>query len=556
MGFAVRFRGIVALLSVSVLSACGGGNPQSHVSASTSNINFTAPSPDAPTPAPQTFTATVNPGTVSLAILDKGAAIANTTYTLSGTTAQIVVYPSTPSSLGPGLFTGTITVTGYNCSDPGCSALVSGNSQVISVGYQIPPVVRYVAPYVAVTGLTNPAMDTAIIRGDGFETFPVQSVNFGSVPATFTIVNNTEIVANYPATFSANTTNTPLLVTVTASGSPGPIQSSANLFVINAPSYSNTSISYPPGTTPLGVKDLLYDAQRQALLVAVDTGGGQVLRYQYSGGTWTLSASASISTLSDIALSTDGQNLLALSQQALTLLDPTTLVPGTVTPAPPYTSGGFFKNLAVANDGNAIITTGYPGSLATPLYLFSARNPGNGFYQISTSPALDNSTPGVSSDGSIVAFEQGDSTLASAPSAYQYAAATQTFSATSAAVNQNLIPPALDRSATHIVLNGTNVYDSNYNLLGTLPASTLAVVLSPDGSTAYTFDSVASQILCYNLTASPGGSQFPPCASVAPVTATVTGNPGSVGAVRMAITPDGGTLFLAGSNGIMVVNPP
>ncbi len=551
MGFAVRFRGIAALFLVTVLSACGGGNPQSHVSTSNASINFTVSSPDAATPAPQTFTAIVNPGTVSLAILDKGAAIANTTYTLSGTTAQIVVYPAAPVSLGSGLFTGTITVTGYNCSDPSCSALVSGNSQIVSVGYQIPPVVRYVAPYVAFANTAN----TAIIRGDGFETFPVQSVNLGPGPGLsipFTVVNNTEIVADYPATLSANTS---YLVTVTAPSSPGPIQSSANLVVVNLPNYTtSTTISYPAGTTPLGVKDLLYDAQRQALLVAVDTGGGQVLRYQYSGGTWTLSASAAISNLSDIALSIDGQYLLALSQQSLTLLDPTTLAPGTVTAAPSYTPGGYFKNLAVANDGNAIITTGYPGSLPTPLYLFSARSASSGFFQTLTSPTLDNATPGVSIDGSIVAIEQGDPAYVIPPNAFQYLSPSDTFASTNTIINQNGYFPAVDRGATHVVFNGGNVYDGNYNLLGTLPATTVAVALSPDGTKAYTYDAAASQILCYDLTAIPNGGPFPLSVSFPPV--TPAGLPGTGSVVRMAISPDGSTLFLAGSNQIVVVTSP
>ncbi len=547
MRFAVRLRRIFVLFFVAVLSSCGGTNQQSHASTSTSSINFTAVSPDAATPAVQTFTVTVSPGTVSVAVLHSGAAIANATYSLSGTTVQVAVYPAAPGSLGSGLFTGTITVTGYNCSDPSCSGLVSGNSEVVSVGYQIPPVVRYVAPYVALAG--SPTTDTVIIRGDGFETFPVQSVNFGSGPGSstpFTVVSNTEIVADYPANLVANTT---LPVTITASSSPGPILSSAKLVVVNAPAYTSTTISYPGGTTP-GVKELLYDAQRQALLVAVDTGGGQVLRYQYAGGTWS-PTSTSISALSDIALSTDGQNLLALSQQSMTMLDPSTLlISSVITPNPGFTPGEFFKNLAVANDGNAIITTGYPGSFATPLYLFSARNPG--FYQNSTTPSLDNSTPGVSSDGSLVEIEQGDPAYPTAPSAYQYLAATQVFAVTGAAFYQNAIPPVLDRSAAHIVFNGTNIYNDSFSLLGSLPATTLAVVLSPDGTHAYTFDSALSQIVCYDLTASPVGGQFPQCASVPP--ATPAGLPGS--GVRMAISPDGNTLFLAGSNQIVVQSPP
>jgi len=387
-------------------------------------------------------------------------------------------------------------------------------------------------------GIAN-AIGAAVIRGEGFEKFAVQNVMFGATPATtFSVVNDTEIQATYPA-FTANT----YPVQIVAPSSPGPIVSLANLIVIGPTSYVATSLAYPAGTTVTAVKELLYDAQRQALLIAVDTAGGEVLRYPYAGGVWGSATTATISSLSDIALSTDGQQLLALSQQALTQLDPSALTPGTVTPAPSYTAGGFFKNLAVANDGNAIVTTGYPGSISTPLYLYAARSPG--FFQTPTSPTLDNSTAGASGDGSIIAIEQGDPALAAVPNAYQYVAASQTFAATSPSFYQNSIAPALDRAATRIVFNGTNVYDGNYNLLGTLPGTTLAVVVSPDATRAYMFDSTASQILSFDLTATPGGGAYPQLASAAPA--------GSLGSgVRMAISPDGATLFLAGTGGVAI----
>ena len=218
-----------------------------------------------------------------------------------------------------------------------------------------------------------------------------------------------------------------------------------------------------------------------------------------------------------------------------------------LTPAPALAADVFLKNLAVANDGNAVVTTGYNGSSNTQTYLYATRSPA--FSQPATAPSMDNSTPGGSADGSSIVLAQGSPALASATGVYRYLAASQTFSVTGVSLNQNSIAPALDRAATRIVLNGTNVYDAGYNFLGTLPSTTLAVVVKPDATRAYTFDS-AVQVLSFDLTASPAGGAFPQVESgTAPA-----GDPGT--GVRMAISPDGGTLFLAGNNQIAIQPAP
>ena len=561
MRFAVRCARAIALLwIVAGLSACGTGNQQPVASVSTNSLSFSVTSPDATTPPPETISASVSPGTVSVAVLHGGSAIANATYTLSGTTVQIVVDPAAPSALGAGVFHGTITVTGYSCGNPGCSQLVSGNSQVINATYDIPPIVRYVAPYVGVAaGSPLTASGSVIIRGQGFEQFPVQNVTFNGISAsTFSVVSDTEIEASYSLTLPTGSTYPVTYpVQIVAPSSPQPISSDASLVIVQAPSNVAPTLPYPPGVT--GVDQLRYDAERQALLLVATTGSGtELLRYTYSSGGWSTTPAMvssatipSLANLSDIALSTQGRELLALSPQYLTELDPGTLAITTqYTPGPtPAPAGVAFKNLAVANDGNAIVTTGNGSSASTPLYLFAARNPA--FTQNSTTPSLDNATPGASADGSVVALQQGDPSLASTPPVYQYTASSEAFAATPAATNQGTIAPALDQSATRIVLNGIDVYDGSFALLGTLPSPTptLAVVVSPNADCAYTFDS-SGQILAFNLTASMSGGPYPQAG------ATSVSSPGTGGAVKMAISPDGGTLFLAGSSQIVVVPAP
>jgi hypothetical protein len=182
------------------------------------------------------------------------------------------------------------------------------------------------------------------------------------------------------------------------------------------------------------------------------------------------------------------------------------------------------------------------------VYLYSARSAA--FTAPRTTLGLDNATARAAADGSTIAVVQGDPALGSAPAVYRYTASTQAFSAAGVTLNQNAVAPALDRSATRIVLNGTHVYDSGFQLLGTLPATTLAVAVRPDATRAYTFDSAASQIRSFDLTANAAGAEFPQVGSpIAPA-----GDPGS--GVKMAISPDGGTLFLAGSNQVVVQPSP
>ena len=531
-----------AVMLMFLLSACGGGSDSgsaavSITSVSTHALNFSAASPDDVTPAAQTFTATVSSGTVFFAVIPNGSAIANASFTLSGTTATVTVFPAAPSALGAGTFTGTLTVSGQSCADAKCTSLISGERQDVNVTVQIPPTVRFVAPYV---GQTN-TPGTALIRGQGFQAFAVAGVTFGVTAASaFSVLSDTEIQASYPALAAGS-----YAVQVQASASPAAILSSAALVVVDPVSYAAGTLSYP--TAAPQIKRLAYDSERQALWVAVDSAGGEVLRYAYAGGTWGTPLTAPVASLVDIALSTNGTQLLALSQTDMTVIDPASLAAGGVIAGPSLVAGTFLKNLTVTNTDTAIVTTGFSGSTASLLYLYGIRS--TAFTQPATAISLDNATPGGSADGSLVAIAQGDPSLTTAPSTYQYLSATNAFSAT-VAINQNSIAPALDRNAIRIVLNGIDVYDASYTLLGTLPSTTLAVVVKPDATRAYTFDSAAAAVLSFDLTTTASGAALP---QVGGATA-LPGDPGS--GVQMAISPDGGTLFLAGANQIVVQPAP
>jgi len=531
---------VAGLLLLSLLSACSGGGDDSQslqTELSTHSITFNAGAPDAATPATQTVTATFGSNIAQLSVLHAGPGIANVTSTFTGRTAQISIVPEAPSSIGTGAFTSTVAVTGYVCADAACSTLAAGNTETVTVKYQVSPIVLHVAPYVATAGKSA----AAVIRGKGFSGFATQGVKFGTVAATsFTIVSDLEIRATYPA-LTAGTYEVQLDIPSHV----GPITSTANLVVVDPIAFSAGVLAYP--TAAPTIRSFLYDAERSALLVATDINNGTILRYSYAGGAWDAPESVPLSDLKDLALSVDGTQLLALSKAAVTPTDAVTLAPGTAVPAPTtLPANSFLKNIAVGNDNAALITSGIASSTTTPLYRFSE----GATTLVEQTTKLDNATPGASADGSVVMLIQGAPSATGSPTVIKYTASDNALAASGLALKQNDVAPALDPAATRIALNGVNVYDSNFALLGTMKTTTLAVVFSPDGKRAYTYDSGAAALLIYDTSKSAAGKAFNRLGAPVPL----AGDPGA--GVKMAISPDGGTLFFAGSTQLVIQPTP
>jgi hypothetical protein len=309
--------------------------------------------------------------------------------------------------------------------------------------------------------------------------------------------------------------------------------------------YAAGVLAYP--TAAPAIRSLLYDAERSSLVVATNSNGGTILRYSYAGGAWGAPESVPLNELQDLAFSIDGAQLLALSKTALTPIDAATLAPGTAVAAPTtLPTGSFLKNLAVVNDNVAIITSSIAGSTSTPLYRFTVATPALN----ELGAPLDDATPGVSGDASTIALIQGDPSVTSDPAIFTYTAANNTLAATGIGLKQTAIAPVLDRAASRIVLNGVKVYGANFELLGTLPSTTLAVALSPDGKRAYTYDSNAAALLTFDTSKTAAGKAFTQLGSAV----SLVGAPGA--GMKMAISPDGGTLFIAGSTQLVIQPTP
>lgn len=534
-------RRVAGFLLVSLLAGCssgGGDDDPTGTQISTNAISFSAAAPDAATPASQVFTATFGSDIAHLAVIHSGDAVAGVTSTMNGRTAQITVTPTVPATVGPGAFTGAVAVTGYTCADSTCSRLSAGSTSTVSVSYQVSPVVQLVTPYVAISGVS----DSVVIRGIGLQSFSVQGVRFGDTAATaFSAVNATELRATHPA-LAAGT----YIVRLNSSNHQGEIPSNATLVVVDPVAYAATTLSYP--VAPTEARRLVYDAERRALVAVTDAADGSIIRYAYDGAAWGAPVNAAAG-LRDVALSAKGTQLYGVTATAVTPVDPNTLALGTAVAAPSPPANSFLKNIVVGDDDRALITSGIASSTATTGYLYDPVTGG----VVQNGVALNNATPAMAANGATAIVSQGDPTLTADVAVYSYTTSSNALATTSVSLLQNTVAPAIDRAVTRVILNGLRVYgvaNNELSLLGTLPSTTAAVVLKPNGTRAYAYDPTAGGIVTYDVSVDRDEAAYVALGAATPL----AGDPGS--GVKMIITPDGGTLFLAGSGQIVVQPAP
>jgi hypothetical protein len=536
--FSKAHRGLGAI-AFAFLCACSssGDNDGRQFQLSTQTLEFSVASPDAERPAPQVVTATFGAGVTNIAAIHTGPAVERVDVTLSGSSAEISVVPANPSDIGSGRFTSAIAVTTYVCADPGCTRLAAGETHTIRVNYQISPVVNDVAPNVAVAG--TPA--SAIIRGVGFEGFAIDGVSAGNTAAsTFSVVSSTEIRATFPE-LAAGT----YPINITASAHEGPVPTSATLTVVDAITHAPATLAWP--NTVTAIHALEYDALHSALVAATDAQGGQIVRFAFENNVWQPPTSATIAGLRDVALTTNGSQLIAISTSDIIPVDPVALTLGTPVPAPDLPENSFLKSLAFQNTNVALITTGIGENTTTPLYSYVPRTGAVNRLQVNLNNAV---AAGVAS-GAIVTLIQGHPSLETPPAVFLANASNGTISAAGITANYNGIAPAFDLNASRVVLNGLRVYNSSFGLLGTLPETTAAVALHPDGKRAYTYDTEANALLVFDISeAQEDGEEYAPIGAPVPLVAS----PGSN--VVMTISLDGNTLFIAGTAQLVVQPTP
>jgi hypothetical protein len=401
--------------------------------------------------------------------------------------------------------------------------------------------VNFVAPYVGFSGRA----DEVIIRGESFNAAPPTGVRFGNVPATsFRVVSNTEIRAAHPALAAG-------AYIVHVDNAQGIDRTTAELHIVDAPTFAATSIEYPNGPQ-FAVQRMLYDNERRALLLyglynQQDVSTTRVVRYAHGQAGWLLTGSVPVPYNSSIALSTDGRKLFLGRPQAILELDPVSLA--TIRSTTSSLVEPVVYALAVANDGQVIFQTDQPGPTSSSAVAFSplrrtfARllppEP-----QVQIPPVyLETGATAASGDGSRLWISRGY---------YQrmveYVSGSLTTRSADVVANRQYFIDMLLNRRGDLILSRTvgEVSDGNLNLIGRFPINTRAMALAPELPRAYGYDE-NNTIRVFDTSAPPVGGQL---VEVLPAITPIGGE--VIAGREMMVSADGGTLFYAGYDRLLV----
>lgn len=360
--------------------------------------------------------------------------------------------------------------------------------------------------------------------------------------------------------------------------------SRARLYVHAAPAFTGDTLQYPAGHTISQPRQMLFDAERNALWLIVDHPLGgfsatQLLRYTFSNGAWGEAEIVRTAPASGMTLAANGQTLYVSSRadspfnnvDDLLLMDPASFqVRETL--HPPVSNTNFVEFAHASNGDVFTVETSRNVSNRYVAYRLDFRTesltiePGTTFGQML--PDFRVRHVAGSADGSRVLFGNGISGVGGSDGLMHE------FNGSTGAVTQ--VPLVFDingaqfsRSGDRVLLDGSNtdqrLYDRSWQLLGTLPAkrfgaatptatTTYQAVLAPSGTAAYTY-TWGGTVLGFDLAASAGGAEYAPDG----VPLTLDSDPEAVvgeSSVVMTMSPDSRTLFIAGGAGIVVVPVP
>lgn len=544
----------VFLLTSCIVGGDDGSTNNDDFTLSTDTINFTAEAPSV-TPQSQSLTGTVNGGLrgklyILVDVNNAVVSASDVVFDYIAKSGTVNIYPSSAQLLGIGTHTSSITVRAC-LNDATCATgELSGSPKIVDVSYQVKSSVHAesVMPHIAKANLSG----DVVIRGFNFITDSINKVSFTAADATsFSVISDTEIHATYPA-LDAGTHSVQL------SNDSGVTTFSADLVVIETPEFSAGTLQYP--AAPRQILKTIYDAERQALFVAASDFDGanfnttsrqtnRILRYQFSDGALASVDTSVIPLLQGIALSPDAGQLIAITDTQVLHLNPDTLaLINSTTVDSTWSASQYFKDIIVTNDGNALLTTGYVGSGSTPTYLYPITEPA--LYKTNHACTYY-SSPGVSANGAYAMFIQGG--LSPIPALCDYLSSEGTFAELPLNINQKqcmnssmgrCIHPVVDKTGSRVAVtdnaSSVSIYD-NLFFLGKLPISSEAVVFSADGSRIFAYDS-DDVLRTYDV-----NGNFQEIGSGT----MLAGSPGT-GILKMILSPDGSTLFIAGSNQIII----
>jgi hypothetical protein len=533
---------------------------------------FMAASPTAPAPASQMITATVS-GTLSgtlfiFADVQSGANVVSVSnVAITGNGGTVTVTPAVPNTLGGagGTFSSTVRVRACMNDSTCATGALQGSPQTVNVTYVIAPPVAgppppppppppadasrdVVAPRVAVANVGGQFILRGVALGGTNSVALRLNGSSTSIQASgVTRVSATEVRASYPALASGS---------YSVILNSGAVAFTGTLAVVPAADFNSRLLAF--GETPDRISTLLYDAERNRLLVATGslTAPSNNKLFMFSGPMLTRSV-LSFANLRDLAFSADGLRLLAITDLEVLELDANLLTVTRRVPAPAISGGAPLQRIAVANDGQAIISTGAQGvSPATPAFLYDtvtrtfAATP---LAMLNSSGADGPAGLVASADGSHIYITQSTST---AQPILDYSASTGTLIRSSITFAQ--MPDqalAVDQSGLRVVPYRTattpvRVLNGGFNQLGILDVNPVAIVLNRQGTRAYVLDN-GNMFRNYRLV-----SGVPNTTSFEEIpTSLITASPAAPGtSIKSGVTHDGATVFMAGVRGVVVTS--
>jgi hypothetical protein len=569
-------RGALSACAIGLLASCGGGggggdnggtgggggNSPLQATFDTGALTFSAAAPFDLTPATQRINGTVRPtgsGTVTGTLYVIVEVPANSFFTVpeaqidGADSGHAIVQVASPQQLGPGTHEGTFRVrlclNSQNCSG---NSEIRGSPHTVSVRYTIGDVLDAdtVTPHVVLTDTPG----SVILRARGLTA--TTTVSFGGVPASsVTYVNSTQLRVQYPA--------------LSAGSHPITLNSGGTTFNGALIAVAATGYSYawlPHQAVPSFVSALVYDAERGAFVHSADgSGPAQLVRYQFSGGSWVRTGTADGSFITQLRMSHDGSRILALRPEPFTparLLD---LDPTTLATARDTTVGPNVWTFALANDGNYVLAKRFPGSGGhIPPDLFGS----NDRTAIAVTRINFHSLEAVESgDGSRVAVF-GDSR-----SVGLYDTATSTWTTVSSPAPAGTWDFPHTGSAN---FTGTRfaslsvVVDENFQPIGRAAVGFQNSILSANGSRLYVYDqdennqgTPVGRLRTYDVNAATlppsAGSPYRVLAeTIQPI--VIANNPNGVfttsSPARMALALDGRAIIICGIAGCVVQPTP
>ena len=406
--------------------------------------------------------------------------------------------------------------------------------------------VNFVSPYVATASVGG----NVIIRGYGFS--GATSVDFNGTPASaFTVVSDTEIRATHPVLAAGS-------YAVNVGNAGGPLPTRANLVVTNPPAYAATALARP--STPGNAVNLIYDAERGALYL-VDPANSRIERYSFSAGSWSAADVHGFpgGGADSIALAPDGSQLILTfgnnaSVSASSLPFFTGVCCGL---SVDLGASAHLNRIAFANDGGGVASAFSPNTTISAVR-YDLLN--QYISAVSTPAALTNRLVVASADRNTLILPTFE------PLAPAFAKPVFVYDASSGAVTQTNISStqtehaSISRNGSRAILvsselspsQATTVYSyasGVFTAMGTLPTGLTGFVISPDGSTAYAYFGATTSVRKFDLNTPDGSGGFVQTGTVG------VASPGTL-FNEMTISPDGGTLFLAGNQSVVILPAP